>query len=269
MGMVNIDGEVHHRVAEKADLTVRSVLTALDIVDCFLDDEELGVSEIGRRLGVPKSTVYRLLLTLSQRGLVARNPETNKYRLGFHIYELGAMAIARHKLRKVVLPFLEDVQRRTGATVQLNMPDGVDILVVERIFSAPKLEHLFPPQRRMPSHATSSGKLLAAHNSHLAEARRRAGFPKLTAWTTSNVVEFDRSITLARERGYSMMFNEVLPGLASVGAPIFDSTGQIVAALSLIDVSMSVQKKAERLAAVAVDAARKISSRVILPVMGD
>lgn len=265
---VELDNKVE-RVPAKTDLTVRSVLTALDIIDCFMDDDELGVSEIGRRLGIPKSTVYRLLLTLCHRGLIARTPETNKYCLGLRAFEIGQMAVTRHKLRQITLPFLDDIRRRTGTTVQLSMPDGVDVLVIERLFSAPRLEFVFPPGRRTPCHATSSGKALAAHNDLFAEARRRAGFPQLTARTTCNVVEFDRGLALARQRGYALMFDEVLPGIASVGAPIFDSTGRAIAALSLIDASPNVHRNVERFGTIALEAVRKMSPKVICPTMDE
>lgn len=261
--MVKIDDNVK-RVAGKTDLTVHSVLTAFDIIDCFMDHDELGVSEIARRMEIPKSTVYRLLVTLCSRGIIARTPVTNKYCLGLRAFEVGQMAVTRNKLRKIALPFLEDIRRRTGTTVQLNLPDGVDVLVIERLFSVPSIEFVFPPGRRTPCHATSSGKAIAAFDEPFAEARRRAGFPQLTDRTTCNLVEFDRSLALARQRRFAVMFDEVLPGVASVGVPIFDRTGTVIAALSLIDTSQNVRRNVERFGAIALETVRKMSPRVAL-----
>lgn len=260
--MVTADTRIQ-RVVGRTDLTVHSVLTAFDIIDCFMDNEELGVSEIARRMEIPKSTVYRLLLTLQSRGVVTRNQATNKYCLGLRVFEFGQMAVTRNKLRQIAMPVLEDVRRRTGTTVQLSLPDGTDVLVIERLFSIPSIEFKFPPGRRTPCHATSSGKALAAFDEPFAEARRRAGFPKLTDLTTSNLAEFDRSLALVRARRFAVTYDEVLPGLASVGVPLFDCRGAVIAAVSLVDTSQNVRRNVERFGAIGLKAVRKISPKVM------
>src|SRR5450432_3230962 len=73
------------RVETTRDAGVKSVMSALDVLDCFAFDDELGVSDIARRLGVAKSTAHRLLTSLCARGLTEQNPETSQYRLGMHL----------------------------------------------------------------------------------------------------------------------------------------------------------------------------------------
>ena len=122
--------------AHEADLHgsgLKSVGSALDVLECFALDGELGVSDIARRLGVAKSTAHRLLQTLASRGFVEQDAQTGQYRLGIHIYELGALALARNELRHVALPTLRQVAATTGLTVNFSVPDGPDIVFVERI----------------------------------------------------------------------------------------------------------------------------------------
>jgi DNA-binding IclR family transcriptional regulator len=245
-------------------IMVQSVLTAIDILDCFATDEELGVSEIGRRLGVSKSTAYRLLVTLCCRGLTEKNHETNQYRLGLYMFELGQIAITRVKLRQAALPLLEELRRRTGSTVQLSTPDGIDVIFLERLQGSRGLGLLMPFGRRTPSHAASGGKAVAAFNPVLAEARHRAGFPKLTPLTTGSSQEFDRHLTATRSRGYASTFDEVAIGLSSVAAPIFDFNGDVHAALSLIDTTDEVRANLGRMALLTIEAARRLS-RLSLP----
>lgn len=83
---------------------LKSVGSALDVLECFALDGELGVSDISRRLGVAKSTAHRLLQTLASRGFVEQDAESGQYRLGIHVYELGALALARNGLRHAALP---------------------------------------------------------------------------------------------------------------------------------------------------------------------
>ena len=94
---------------------LKSVGSALDVLECFATDGELGVSDIARRLGVAKSTAHRLLQTLASRGFVEQDPHTGQYRLGIHVYELGALALARNELRHAALPFLRQVADRHRA----------------------------------------------------------------------------------------------------------------------------------------------------------
>jgi DNA-binding IclR family transcriptional regulator len=175
------------------------------------------------------------------------------------MFELGQIAITRVKLRQAALPLLEELRRRTGSTVQLSTPDGIDVIFLERLQGSRGLGLLMPFGRRTPSHAASGGKAVAAFNPVLAEARRRAGFPKLTPLTTGSSQEFDRHLTATRSRGYASTFDEVAIGLSSVAAPIFDFNGDVHAALSLIDTTDEVRANLGRMALLTIEAARRLS----------
>ena len=87
---------------------LRSVGTALDVLECFAVDSALGVSDVARRLGVAKSTAHRVLSTLAGRGFVEQDAN-GLYRLGLHLYELGMLSHARNGLRHVALPVMQAV----------------------------------------------------------------------------------------------------------------------------------------------------------------
>jgi DNA-binding IclR family transcriptional regulator len=130
---------------------VKSVLAALDVLDCFSQQEELGVTEIARRLGVAKSTAHRLLTTLCARGIAEQNPQTGHYRLGLHLFELGQLARERAPLHRAALPLLEEIRQATGQTVHLSVADGADVLFLERMTSVRAIPLLVPGTRRMPA----------------------------------------------------------------------------------------------------------------------
>ena len=88
---------------------VQSVATALDLLDCLAAERELGVAEIGRRLGIAKSSAHRLLSTLVAKGYVQQVPETRNYRLGLRLHELGALVASRNQLRDHALPLARNV----------------------------------------------------------------------------------------------------------------------------------------------------------------
>ena len=152
------------QAADTHGSALKSVGSALDVLECFATDGELGVSDIARRLGVAKSTAHRLLQTLASRGFVEQDSHSGQYRLGIHVYELGELALARNQLRHAALPFLRQVAAATGLTVNLSVPDGPDIVFVERIENSDGVRILGHFGRRLPAHTTSSGKAIAAWN---------------------------------------------------------------------------------------------------------
>ena len=98
---------------------VQSVYTAVDVLECLMRDEEVGVSDVARRLGVAKSTAHRLLTTWCARDMAERNPDTGRYRLGMRLFEFGQMASDRFPLRRAALPLLEELRQASGHTVHL------------------------------------------------------------------------------------------------------------------------------------------------------
>lgn len=212
---------------------VRSVASALDVLDCFTWSPELGVTEIANRLGVSKSTAHRLLSTLKAKRLVEQVPETGRYRLGLHLYELGQLAVSRFDLRAAALPVIERLRAATNLVVHASVADGADVLYVERMESWQGRAFSSKVPRRMPVHCTSSGKAIAAHDEHVARARLEAGLPRRTPRTITDPAVFLRTLAEVRERGYSLNVEEAEPGMSSVAAPVLSPSGSVLAALSI------------------------------------
>jgi DNA-binding IclR family transcriptional regulator len=244
-----------------SEAKVQSVLSALDVLDCFADCEELGVTQIARRLGIAKSTAHRLLTTLCSRGITERL-ETGHYRLGLHLYELGQLAQDREPLRHAALPLLEELRMATGLTVHLAIPVGADVVFIERLQTLRGMPLLGERQRRMPSHSTSAGKVLAAFDPDVALAREKAGFPRLTPVTIANVAEWRRALDAVRRTGIAVSDSENRPGLASVAAPVRDVGGRAIAAVSVAGPSSFVLDKVDRAGRVVSLTAAKLAARI-------
>ncbi len=212
---------------------LQSVLTALDLLDCFEATEELGVTDMARRLGVAKSTAHRLLSTLASRGVVERVPGSGHYRLGLHLWELGQLVQDRTPLRHLALPILEEVRLSTGQTTHLSIAEGPDVVFVERLQALSGISLVGERRRRMPLHTTSAGKVLAAFNPEVSRARIEAGFPPLTGHTIGSAAEWEASLAGVRRRGLAVSDSENVSGLASIAAPVLDASGLAVAAVSV------------------------------------
>lgn len=227
---------------------LKSVAAALALLDCFGSDGELGVTDVAGRLGVAKSTAHRLLSTLCASGLVERNPETARYRLGLHLFELGQLAVTRFRLTQAALPLLEELRQRTGFTVHLAVRDGVDVLYVKRLQSLNGM-HLFADvPYRFPGHCTASGRAIAAFNTDFARLREAAGLPSPTSSTIRTRRDWHRTIEEVRSRGIAFNRNEVMTGLTSVGAPVRDHAGRSDAAVSVVGPTGDVIERIERVA---------------------
>ena len=251
--------------ASGRDSGVKSVAAALDLLDCFMASDELGVTDIALKLGVAKSTAHRLLTTLAARGMAEKNPETGRYRLGMHVYELGTLAANRNRLRKLALPVMEELRQLTGHTIHLSVPDGADAIHLERLQSARDGRVMASLQRRFPVHSTSGGKAIAAFNAEVADARRRADFPVLTSNTVNTESDFDRTLAEVRRLGYAVNREEAMLGFTSVAAPIFDTKGIARAAISMTGPNSEIDPQFERIVRLVQTAARKIGKALPWP----
>lgn len=247
---------------EPAHGQVQSVLTALDMLECFAEQEELGVTELARRLGVAKSTAHRLLSSLCSRGFVERLPESGHYRLGLHLYELGQLAQDRLPTRHSALPVLEELRINSGQTVHLSTADGPDVVFLERLQTLHGIPLLGERHRRMPLHSTSAGKVLAAYDEQVAAARTAAGFPRLTDRTLDTPERWAAVLAETRRQGYAYSDSENRIGLASIAAPIRGVDGTVTYAVSVAGPTDVIAPRVDALARLVVVTAARISRRL-------
>ncbi len=243
----------------EVDGGVRSVATAVGLLDCFMEDEELGVSEVARRLGVAKSTAHRLLTTLAAGGLIEQSPVSGKYRLGIHLFELGHLALSRVELRRQSKELLEELREASGWMVHLAVASGSDTLYLERLPTLRGMQAMGEYRRRWPLHATSSGKVICAYDPIAAQARISAGFPKYAAYTIDSESGFRSALAEIRRQGYASSSNELMTGLASVAAPVIDNQGFARGAVSITGSAYEFERQRDRQVRLVVAAAKRLS----------
>lgn len=239
---------------------IRSVGTAVALFDCFLEDEELGVSEVARRLGVAKSTAHRLLTTLVAGDLIEQNPRTGKYRLGVHLFELGHLALSRIELRRSSKALLEELREASGWMVHLAVASGADALYLERLPTLRGMQAMGEYRRRWPLHATSSGKVICAFDPIAAQARIAAGFPKYAASTIESEAAFRVELDKVRRQGYASARDELMAGLASVAAPVLDPQGFCRGAVSITGSTREFSQHPDRQIRLVVAAGKRLST---------
>jgi DNA-binding IclR family transcriptional regulator len=248
------------RTRRDVDGGLKSVVTALDALDCFITDDQLGVTDVAKRLNISKSSAHRLLTSLCDRGFAARDRQTGRYQLGLHLHELGRLAVRRLPLRQRAMPLLDDLRQRTGFTIHLAVPDGANVIHIERMHGPGRFRTLAGYNCCLPVHITSSGKAIAAFDPVVANARRVAGFPTWTPASIDDAARFDAALEETRRRGFAVNDQEAACGLSSVAAPVRDYTGRAVAAISLVSTTEELQDRLESRGRLAIAAARQLAS---------
>jgi IclR family acetate operon transcriptional repressor len=214
---------------------VTPVTKALHVLDCLgQEPRALTLSEISRRVQLPKTTTYRYLCSLRAGGLVAHDPDTDLYRLGLHLWELGQRVGNQLQIRQVALPFMAQLRKRFNETVNLGVLDGTDIVYVEMVPSTFALRIHAALGGRDPAHATSLGKAILAY---LPSDQLRAHLPaRLIRRTSKTIVSLSAlkaELIATRARGFARDLGENETGSRCVGAPIFQQPGTPIAALSV------------------------------------
>ncbi len=212
---------------------LRSVRRAISALEHISEAGELGVSELGRRLGVHKATASRLVATLAERGLLERDPATEKYRLGFGLIRLAGAAMAELEIVRVARPLLEELADRTRETVNLGVLSGDSVVYVDQVSGSRSVVSVNWVGRRTPLHCTSNGKVLLAW---MDPGRRRGLLRHLQPFTDRTITDpglLEEQLEQVRRRGYAQTLEELEEGLNAVAAPVRQADGAVVAALSV------------------------------------
>ena len=212
---------------------VAVVRNALRVLKAFsFEQPVIGVSELSRKLDIPKSTVSRLANTLASEGFITR--VTGGYRLALKLHELGALVVSGVELREVAHASLVQLRNVTGETVHLAVLDGTEVVYLDRIESPNTLHYFTRLGMRMPAHSTSTGKaMLAFETPAVLDAVVAGGLHRFTPRTLCTRPALERALEGIRADGWASSIDESEVGLSSVAAPIFDYTTRVIAAISV------------------------------------
>jgi DNA-binding IclR family transcriptional regulator len=218
---------VQHQIAPKAVLE-----RVFALLDCFSAEETgLSLAELSSRTQIPKSTVHRLAKVLVDERFLKRTEAG--FALGIRLFELGELVGERRDLRDASLPYLEELFEQTHETVHLGVLEGNEVLYFVKIVG----HRSFPlPTRtggRWPVHASALGKVLLAFGTPASARVPPEPLKALTPYTIVDPRRLQRELAIVRRAGMAIESEESVLGNACVAAPIFDPSGQPVAAVSV------------------------------------
>ncbi|MDR1124445.1 MAG: IclR family transcriptional regulator [Deltaproteobacteria bacterium] len=214
---------------------VKSVLKALSVIELLDEHGELGVTEIGKELGLDKSTTFRLLTTLKEKNYLTANPRTQKYSNSGKFFVLGQSVLRRRNFNPLLMLELKKLSESTREAVNFAVPDGTEVVYLASYETEAFMKLGARIGQRRPMYCTSIGKAFLAHfKPEYARALcEQFEYEQFTPNTLTTPEALLKDLEVIRRRGYSIDNEEHYQGLYCVGVPLLDKRGEPLAAVSI------------------------------------
>ena len=264
---INNPGETGSETSSAGKLGAQTLLRGLTILEYIAqgitDDRELM-----QRLDIPRSTIQRILDNLVSEGYLYQIPYSG-YTLGHKLIYLGSRALGQRPLIDIAHPALEELALETSDTVHMGVPEGYDVLYLDKIPGSKGLEMRSRVGQKMPLAATGLGKSLMfgmqatdwkRYYDDVLQRKEDAGseYPKLASWP-----EYKDNLLNYKKQGWAMDLEENEVGIRCVSAPVRDQEGAVIAAISISSAIFYMShERMQELGPLVASTARKISEKM-------
>lgn len=215
--------------------TIQSIDKALDLIELLSERGSLSLIELTELLNQPKSSTYRIILTLENRGYISRNDEDGKYCLGYKQLVITKSLLERSSIRSAALQEMKKLSELFGDTINLGVLSEGGILYLEIIESTHALRMTDSVGSRSPFHATAMGKAIAAYlpEQVVEQLLEQYGLSRYTDRTITSFAQFKEELEKVRSNGYALDDQEIVEGARCVAAPVFGMYGNVYGAVSV------------------------------------
>lgn len=209
------------------------IVNAIAVLRTFTADEPLlGVTEIANRVGLHKSSVSRILATFEQEGLVERDAETRRFRLGLGLIAVAGPLLAELEERRVAYPVLLELSEQTGETSALMVWNGDESICVEQIASHHQIKHTTPLGARYNDALSSSVQVfLAQESEERVRGLLRSGAITYPGLDESSLEAYMLRLKEDTRRGWTINYGDTSIDEVGLAAPVYDHRGAVVAAV--------------------------------------
>lgn len=226
---------------EKSEYIIQAVSHALDLLEQFHDEvDELGVTELSKRLKLHKNNVFRLLATLESRNYIEQNKVTENYRLGLKTLELGQTFIKQMGLLRQSRPVLEALVKECNETTYVAILKEAHIVYLDVVETDLTVRVVPRVGARLPAYCTAAGKIQIAYMTD-EELENYLPVKEMKRYTPNTLTDKDdlkKHLKMVADQGYAIDDEEMDVGVKCVGAPIRDYTRRIIGAVSISGPSM-------------------------------
>ena len=219
----------------ESDIKVKSLYKAIKLLDCFsVTSPERGISELAEMTGMLKSTVHNIVTTFEKCRILEKIPDNNKYRLGLKILQLGNSFLATNDLRNNIKPFLDRISNISSENVYFVVLSDDEVLYLDAVYPNAFTTGRTVTGKKAPLFCTGVGKAILANL--IPEDIKRIiseGMPRFTPNTITDENKLMEELALIKSRGYAIDNMEHEYGIKCVAVPLFNSRGNVVAAISV------------------------------------
>jgi len=216
---------------------VTSLDKALSVVELMLDEaRDFSITEISQKLGMGKGTVHRIIRTLTAHNFMQQDSKTKLYGIGVRTLEIGSPSKKEKYLRKTLSPFLTDCHEKCGETVNAAVWEYNEMRYIYRLESQEMLRIAAPYGHRFPGYCSATGKIFLSFlsNEDIRQIYgRKNSLKKLTERTVDSVEDLIFDIEKVRVKKVAIDNEEAIWGVYCVAAPVLNSKGECVAAVSI------------------------------------
>lgn len=217
--------------------TITSVVRAMNILECFMDfSRNWTAKQISSHLGLPTTTVFRQLSTLTEMGFLAQDPVSKNYSIGHRMLLLAGIIANHSDLHSAAYPEMEKLSKIVNETINLTLLSGNYVFYVNKIETRRTVACNTKIGSRAYAHASSGGKVMLADKcDEFIEAYclELPDMKPLTPNTNCSAEKLLSELSTVRQQGYAIDNGEVEAGLICIAAPIRDRSQRVIAAVSV------------------------------------
>lgn len=254
----------------ESPLFVQSLASGLAVLDSFnAERPSMNLREIAEASGVTKSAAQRFSHTLVTLGLLQKDPTSKRFSLTTRALDLGCRYLQAHVLLERANPYLLDLNRSTGETVNLSEPEGDHMVYIGRFPSPNRAVVHMPVGRRLPIFCSSPGRafLSCLPDNEIEQKLREFDRPVYTAHTVTDVKKLLDMIVAVRDTGFAYSIEEFYLDDLTFAAPIRNIWGAPVASvnISVSTAYWSFERAVKELVPKLIHTATQISTRPPTP----
>ncbi|MEJ8570076.1 IclR family transcriptional regulator [Microbaculum marinum] len=244
---------------------IQSLKHAFDVIEEMAAiGEPVGVTELAKALGIPKTRTFRYLRTLKTLGYVSQDDSTEKYRLTLRLFHLGQAVADSTRLLTEARAAMVQLRKETGQTATLSVIESGGVRVLDIVRAQSPVQIVTRPGALLEFHSSAQGRVALAFGAPgLWKTVRGRQLSKWTPHTNTDLGVLEAEVAKARERGWATAPEQVLVGVNALAAPIFDASRELIATITVAGSLQHVPAEPpEHLRASVLQAARRISENL-------
>lgn len=231
-------------VAVKMSIKNKTVVRSMDILNLFIDHAELSFQEIIDLSGIPKTSVYRMLVSLEEMEFVEKGSDL-KYRLGLLFLTFGNLVSSRLDIRKVAYPIMQELHKDVKEAINLIVKRGNEAIYIEKIDTYQKVRLYSEVGRSSPLYAGACSRVILSYlpDSEIDLYIKSVELKPFAAGTIAKRELLLETIKQTRRDGYTISHSELENHSSAIAAPIFDHKGEIIAGISIAGIEANYQNE--------------------------